>query len=95
VRWVHGVKGTYAEIKIPYRLPKLLAAPPTEPVWIPEGEKDADNVAALDLIATTNPGGAKQFQPELVQWFKGNSLPIFSKTTTTPAAGIPPKFSRR
>ena len=64
-RWVYGVKGTYAERKIPYRLPELLAAPPTEPVWICEGEKDADNVADLGLIATTNPGGAKQFQPEL------------------------------
>jgi DNA polymerase I-like protein with 3'-5' exonuclease and polymerase domains len=70
-RWVYGVKGTYAEEKIPYRLPELLAAPPTEPVWICEGEKDADNVAALGLVATTNPGGAKQFQPELAPWFRG------------------------
>src|SRR5262245_2491618 len=31
-------------------------------------------VAALGLIATTNPGGAKQFQPELAQWFKGKQL---------------------
>jgi hypothetical protein len=70
-RWVYGVKGTYAEQKIPYRLPELLAAPPAEPVWTCEGEKDADNVAALGLVATTNPGGAKVFQPELAQWFKG------------------------
>jgi phage N-6-adenine-methyltransferase len=70
-RWAKGVKGTYAETKIPYRLPELLAAPPAEPVWICEGEKDADSAAALGLIATTNPGGAKQFQPGLVQWFKG------------------------
>jgi hypothetical protein len=40
-------------------------------VWICEGEKDANNVAALGLIATTNPGGAKVFQAELAQWFKG------------------------
>jgi hypothetical protein len=59
---------------IPYRLPELLAAPATEPVWISEGEKDADNVAALGLIATTNPGGAKQWQPELAQWFKDKKL---------------------
>src|SRR5262249_7578498 len=43
---------------IPYRLPELLAAPADEPVWICEGEKDAENVAALGLIATTNPEGA-------------------------------------
>jgi hypothetical protein len=73
-RWVHKVKGTYAEIKIPYRLPELLAAPATEPAWICEGEKDADNVAALGLIATTNPGGAKVFQPELAPWFKNKQI---------------------
>lgn len=33
--------------KIPYRLPELIAAPPDEPVFIAEGEKDADNVAGL------------------------------------------------
>ena len=45
-----------------YRLPELMAAAPIEPVWICEGEKDADNVAALGLIATTSPGGAGFFQ---------------------------------
>jgi DNA polymerase len=73
-RWVYGVKGTYAETKIPYRLLELIAAPAEEAVWICEGEKDTDNVAALGLIATTNPGGAKVFQPELAQWFKGKQL---------------------
>jgi DNA polymerase len=73
-RWVYGVKNTYAETKIPYRLLELIAAPPAEPVWVCEGEKDADNVAALGLIATCNPGGAKVFQPELAQWFKDKQL---------------------
>jgi len=68
--WVKG----WPEKVIPYRLPELLAAPPAEPIWICEGEKDVNNVAALGLIATTNPGGAKQWQPELVQWFKGKEL---------------------
>jgi len=73
--WQNGdwVKG-WPEKVVPYRLPELLAAPPSEPVWIPEGEKDANNVAALGLVATTNPGGAKQWQPELAQWFKGKEL---------------------
>jgi hypothetical protein len=69
-RWINGWPATV----IPYRLPELLAAPAIEPVWISEGEKDADNVAALGLIATTNPGGAKVWQPELAQWFKGKEL---------------------
>jgi DNA polymerase len=70
-RWVCGVKGTYAELQIPYHLPELIAAPQADPIWICEGEKDADNVAALGLIATTNAGGAKVFPPELAQWFTG------------------------
>jgi hypothetical protein len=73
-KWIYGVKNTYAETKIPYRLPELIAALPTEPVWICEGEKDTDNVVALGLLATTNPGGAKVFQPELAQWFKGKEI---------------------
>lgn len=43
--------------KIPYRLPELIAAKPDEPVFICEGEKDTNNVAALDLIATTSAAG--------------------------------------
>ena len=69
-KWVNG----WPAEALPYRLPELLAAPADEPVWICEGEKDADNVAALGLIATTNPGGAKVFQAELAQWFKGKEL---------------------
>ena len=70
--WKNGdwIKG-WPETVLPYRLPEMLAAPASEPVWICEGEKDANNVAGLGLIATTNPGGAKQWQPELAQWFKG------------------------
>jgi hypothetical protein len=70
-RWVSGWPPGPV---IPYRLPELLAAPASEPVWICEGEKDANNVAALGLIATTNPGGAKVWQPELAQWFKGKPV---------------------
>ncbi|BCV20950.1 hypothetical protein hamaS1_10190 [Moorella sp. Hama-1] len=29
-----------------------------------EGERDADNLAALGLTATTNPGGAGKWRPE-------------------------------
>jgi putative DNA primase/helicase len=69
-RWVNG----WPQTVIPYRLPELLAAPAAEPVFVCEGEKDTNNVAALGLIATTNPGGAKNWQPELAQWFKGKQL---------------------
>jgi hypothetical protein len=44
---------------VPYRLPELLAAGPSEPVWVVEGEKDADRLASLGLVATTNHQGAQ------------------------------------
>jgi DNA polymerase len=67
-RWVKGApKGP----RIPFMLPELLAAPATEPVWIPEGEKDVLGLAALGLIATCNPEGAGKWTPELNQWFRG------------------------
>jgi DNA polymerase len=69
-RWVSG----WPQTVIPYRLPELLAVPAARPVWICEGEKDADNVAALGLVATTNPGGAGKWQPELAPWFASKQL---------------------
>ena len=57
--------------KIPYRLPELLAAAPGAPVFICEGEKDADSVAALGLVATTNSEGAGKWTSDLNTWFKG------------------------
>jgi len=41
-----------------YRLPELVAADPAAWVFICEGEKDVDALAALGLVATCNPGGA-------------------------------------
>ena len=36
-----------------------------------EGEKDADALAALGLISTTNPGGAGKWTPDLNKWLSG------------------------
>jgi DNA polymerase len=65
-------------LKIPYRLPELLAAGPVALVFIPEGEKDVESLRALGLIATTNPEGAtplkakvSKWTPELNRWFSG------------------------
>src|SRR5262249_7121697 len=40
-------------------------------VLVCEGEKDCDTAVRFGFIATTNPGGAKQWQPELTQYFQG------------------------
>jgi DNA polymerase bacteriophage-type len=73
--WDNGrwIKGKPKGPKIPYRLPELIAAVPDVPVFICEGEKDTDNVAALDLIATTNSEGAGKgkWTVDLNKWFAG------------------------
>lgn len=52
--WSWSIKGV---APVPYRLPELLAAPDA-PVYIVEGEKDADRLASLGVVATCNSGGA-------------------------------------
>jgi hypothetical protein len=52
--WVWSLKGVR---RVLYRLPQLRANP-TGPVIVVEGEKDADRLASLGALATTNPGGA-------------------------------------
>jgi hypothetical protein len=59
--WIWNVKGVR---RVLYRLPEILAADPSSMVFICEGEKDADRLAALNLVATTNPGGAGKWPDE-------------------------------
>jgi putative DNA primase/helicase len=56
--------------KIPYWLSELIAAPPEEPVFVTEGEKDADSVVDLKLIATCASEGAGKWTPDLKHWFE-------------------------
>lgn len=44
--------------RVLYRLPELLVAGENDWVFVVEGEKDADRLVELDLIATANPQGA-------------------------------------
>ncbi len=64
-KWVYGSKGLS---RIPYMLPELLKADPTKPVFITEGEKDADNLADLGLIATTNRDGAGKYDRHFLRY---------------------------
>ncbi len=57
--WVWNLNGVP---RVLYRLPRLLAADPAELVCIAEGEKDADTLTGLGLLATTNPLGAGKWQ---------------------------------
>ena len=47
-----------------YNLPAVLGA---ECVYLCEGEKDADNLNALGLVATTNPSGATKWRKEYTE----------------------------
>lgn len=60
-----------------YRLPALLAAWERNPdriTFLCEGEKDADNLAALDCLTSTNPMGAGNWRPEFSETFRGRSV---------------------
>jgi hypothetical protein len=54
-----------------YNLPALLAAAPEEAVWIVEGEKDANRLGTLGLLATTNPMGAGKWRDDYARWLVG------------------------
>ena len=68
--WVKGTKGLP---KVPYRLPELIASA-DRPVFVCEGEKDADRLASLGLVATTASEGAGKWRPELNKWFAGKTV---------------------
>jgi RecA-family ATPase/5S rRNA maturation endonuclease (ribonuclease M5) len=59
---------------LPYRLPQILNS--SSPVYIVEGEKDADRLTREGLVATTNTGGSKKFKAELKPYFKGREVVI-------------------
>lgn len=72
--WEWGVKGVR---QVPYRLPEVLAGIKAgRTIFIVEGEKDADNLAKLGLIATTNAGGAGKWRPDWAPLFVGASVCI-------------------
>ena len=70
--WVNGApKG----LKIPYRLPELLAAEHDD-VFIVEGEKDCETLAMYGLNATTNSCGAGKWTSDLNCYFAGKNVYI-------------------
>lgn len=70
-----GVKGVRLVL---YRLPELLAGKADEPVFITEGEKDADALISKGLRATTNVGGAGagKWRPEYNDPLRGQHVVV-------------------
>jgi hypothetical protein len=83
-------KGAPRGPRIPYRLPELIAADPAEPVYIVEGEKDADRLASLGFVVTTTSGGSNgKWTSELIVILPGGKSGSFP-TTTPPAINMSP-----
>lgn len=71
--WQKGLNGTTRTL---YRLPELISAPPEMPVYVVEGEKDADRLVGLGLTATTNPFGAGKWRDEYSDHLKDRDVVI-------------------
>lgn len=69
--WVKGAQ----QRRIPYHLPAVIDA---DTVYICEGEKDADNLMDLGLVATTAPEGAGKWRDEMNHWFTGKQVIILA-----------------
>jgi hypothetical protein len=63
--------------RVLYRLPELLAAADLgRPVFVVEGEKDADRLVKLGLVATTNAMGAGKWRSEYGESLRGRHVVI-------------------
>ncbi len=72
-----GLKPSEDESFVPvsYNLPAI-AAKPDATIYLVEGEKCADTLIDLGLVATCNAGGAGNWRPELNSYFAGRDLVI-------------------
>lgn len=73
--WIWNLDGITPVL---YCLPELVKAKADEFVFIPEGEKDCNNLRTLGLAATTNPMGAGKWKEEYSQYLKGKNVVILS-----------------
>jgi hypothetical protein len=59
-----------------YHLPALIAADPASPVYIVEGEKDVHAIEKIELVATTNAGGAGKWLSDYNEALRGRRIVI-------------------
>lgn len=70
--WIWNLNDTR---RVLYHLPQLLARP-DETVFIVEGEKDANNLEQIGLLATTNTYGALKWDDKYSESLRGRSIII-------------------
>lgn len=66
--WTWNLRGIK---RVLYRLPEVVKA---QEVFIPEGEKDCDNLSTLGFVATTNPGGAGHWRDDFNESLRGKDV---------------------
>jgi len=67
--WLNNMRGVTRQL---YHLPEVLRAVAAgEPIYLPEGEKDANQVMDLGVTATTNAGGAGKWAPQYTATLRG------------------------
>ncbi len=71
--WIWNLDGVP---RVLYRLPQILVAPPGERVYVVEGEKDTDALAAQGLQSTTAPGGAGKWGPAYSEALRGRHVVV-------------------
>ena len=70
--WIYNMDGVEA---LPFNLVGILAEPDA-PVFIVEGEKAAERLIKLGLVATTSHGGAGKWSDALAQYFDGRNVVV-------------------
>lgn len=76
VKSMDGVK------PVPYKLTEL-ATRKNEPIYIVEGEKDAERLLSGGLLSTTNSGGANNWKPDLNRHFESRDVIIIPDNDET------------
>jgi hypothetical protein len=74
--------------RLPYRLPAVLASLRDKWIDCTEGEKDADTLAALGLVATTNAGGAgAELTSDFIEYFRDRQVAVWCDNDAAGLAG--------
>jgi hypothetical protein len=67
-KWMTGLAGTR---RVLYHLPDVLSHPASDPIFLVEGEKDADALNELGVCATCNPMGAGKWHGSYSEALRG------------------------
>ncbi len=79
-KYIYGLDGLQPVL---YRLPEIMRADQGEPVFVVEGEKDADRLARAGLVATTSPMGAGKWRAYYADALEGRKVYVLADNDDT------------